>query len=110
LIINHDAKLKLYAFFKQACIWVSFNLKFDWNLIRDLFNLKLKTFKVSVGICNTAKTGMMDIIGKAKWHSWKLVQFLKIIIVIIIFCLRKQPKQLNCKSKFFIFLLYFYSN
>lgn len=39
---GNEAKLKLYALFKQ----------------------------VTVGKCNTRKPGMMDLVGKAKWSAW----------------------------------------
>ena len=40
---GNEAKLKLYAFFKQA----------------------------TLGVCDAPKPGMMDFVAKAKWSSWK---------------------------------------
>ena len=40
---GNEAKLKLYAYFKQA----------------------------TLGVCDAPKPGMMDFVAKAKWSSWK---------------------------------------
>ncbi len=40
---GNEAKLKLYALYKQA----------------------------TVGVCNTSKPGMLDLVGRAKWDAWR---------------------------------------
>jgi len=39
---SNETKLKFYAYFKQA----------------------------TIGKCNTARPGMLDFVGKAKWDAW----------------------------------------
>ena len=67
--ISQDQQLLLYGWFKQV-----------ENLPRPLANVQSSScwlqrnlivfVQVKEGDCNTAKPGMLDFSGKAKWEAW----------------------------------------
>jgi peroxisomal 3,2-trans-enoyl-CoA isomerase len=61
---GNEAKLKLYALFKQV-----FDKK-SFKFVRKSIFYELKKMKATVGDCNVAKPGVFDVVAKAKWTSW----------------------------------------
>ena len=57
--MSNDDKLELYALFKQATVG-QFRI---WTEPKHFWHF----FVTSPGPCNTAKPGMFDVVGKAKW-------------------------------------------
>ena len=68
--ISQDQQLLLYGWFKQV----------ETHLPRPLANVQrcsswsqrnlIVFVQVKEGDCNTAKPGMLDFSGKAKWEAW----------------------------------------
>ena len=59
------------------------------------------TFQVTVGDCNTARPGMMDFAGKAKWDAWNAKKGNNLIEIsksVVFFTLILDYSRIKCVS------------
>ena len=65
-LTNDDLK-EVYGLYKQV---LSRALMMMWNLTLIIIRMVTIATQASEGDCNTARPGMLDLKGKAKWDSW----------------------------------------